>query len=99
RENNPNVNLNKIHATVVYRFINGKAVVTPVKIGPSDLTHTIITSGLTEEDKIVIGPYKVLDTLKHDQKLQDERTIEKDNDVNKAGGNKTASRIRNMIRE
>jgi HlyD family secretion protein len=99
RENNPNVNLNKIHATVVYRFINGKAVVTPVKIGPSDLTHTIITSGLTEEDKIVVGPYKVLDTLKHDQKLQDERTIEKDNDVNKAGGNKTASRIRNMIRE
>jgi hypothetical protein len=63
------------------------------------LTHTIITAGLTEEDKIVVGPYKVLDTLKNDQKLQDERTIEKDDDVNKADTNKTASRIRNMIRE
>jgi len=75
RENNPNVDLNKIHATVVYRYIDGKAVVTPVKIGPSDLTHTIITSGLTEKDKIVVGPYKVLDTLKHDQKLTDERDL------------------------
>jgi HlyD family secretion protein len=75
RENNPNVDLNKIHATVVYRYIDGKAVVTPVKIGPSDLTHTIITSGLTNEDKIVVGPYKVLDVLKHDRKLTDEREL------------------------
>jgi hypothetical protein len=40
------------------------------------LTHTIIVSGLKEADKVVVGPYKVLDNLKHDQKLQDEREVE-----------------------
>jgi len=73
RENSPELNKSKTHAIVVYRYIDGKAVVTPVKIGPSDLTHTIITAGISEEDEIVVGPFKVLDTLKHDQKLKDER--------------------------
>jgi len=76
RENSPELNKNKMHAIVVYRYIDGKAVVTPVKIGPSDLTHTVITAGISEEDKIVVGPYKVLDTLKHGQKLKDEREAE-----------------------
>ena len=76
RESSPELDKNKTHATVVYRYNEGKAVVTPVKIGPSDLTHTIITSGLTEADKIVVGPYKVLDGLKHDQELRDEREVE-----------------------
>jgi len=76
RENSPEVDTAKTYATVVYRYIDGKAVVTPVKIGQSDLTHTIITSGITEEDKIVVGPYKELEKLKHDQKIQDEREVE-----------------------
>ena len=76
RENSPYVNKDKTFATVVYRYIDGKAVVTPVKIGESDLTHTIIESGVTEEDKIVVGPYKVLDSIKHGMKIQDEREVE-----------------------
>ena len=76
RENSPYVNKDKTFATVVYRYIDGKAVVTPVKIGESDLTHTIIESGVSEEDKIVVGPYKVLDSLKHGMKIQDEREVE-----------------------
>jgi len=76
RENCPEVDTNKTYATVVYRYADGKAVVTPVKIGQSDLTHTIIKSGITEKDKIVVGPYKVLESLKHDQKIQDEREVE-----------------------
>jgi len=75
RENSPLVDTAKTYATVVYRYIDGKAVVTPVKIGQSDLTHTIIKAGITEEDKIVVGPYKVLEKLKHDQKIQDEREV------------------------
>jgi HlyD family secretion protein len=66
----------KTFATVVYRYVDGKAVVTPVNIGQSDLTHTIIKSGVTEEDKIVVGPFKELQNLKHDQKIQDEREVE-----------------------
>jgi HlyD family secretion protein len=73
RESSPEVDTAKTYATVVYRYIDGKAVVTPVKIGQSNLTHTIIKSGITEEDKIVVGPYKVLESIKHDQLIQDER--------------------------
>ncbi len=76
REKSPHVDTAKAYATVVYCLVDGKAVVTPVKIGQSDLTHTIILSGITEEDKIVVGPYKVLEELKHDQKIRDEREVE-----------------------
>jgi HlyD family secretion protein len=76
RENSEILDKNKIHATVVYRCVDGKAVVTPVKIGNSDLTHTIVTAGISEGDKIVIGPYKELDGLKHDQKIKDEKEVE-----------------------
>ena len=73
RENCPEIDTKKTFALVVYRYIDKKAVVTPVQIGSSNLTHTIITSGLSAEDQVVIGPYKVLDTLKHDQGLKDEQ--------------------------
>ena len=76
REKSPHVDTAKAYATVVYCLVDGKAVVTPIKIGQSDLTHTIILSGITDEDKIVVGPYKVLEELKHDQKIQDEREVE-----------------------
>jgi len=73
REKSPNVDPNKTYATVVFRYVDGKAVVAPVKIGRSDLTHTIIEQGITEDDRIVIGPYKVLEGIKHDQLIIDER--------------------------
>jgi HlyD family secretion protein len=76
RENSPEVDTAKTYAAVVYRYIDGKAVVTPVKTGQSNLTHTIIESGITEEDKIVVGPYKVLESIKHDQIIQDEREVQ-----------------------
>jgi HlyD family secretion protein len=90
RENSSELDKSKTHAIVVYRYIDGKAVVTPVKIGPSDLTHTIITAGISEEDEIVVGPFKVLDTLKHDQKLKDEREAgsQSDEDSEKATSDK-----------
>jgi HlyD family secretion protein len=73
RENSPEVDKAKTYVPVVYRYNDGKAVVTPVKIGQSNLTHTIIESGVTEEDKVVVGPYKVLESIKHDMLIQDER--------------------------
>jgi HlyD family secretion protein len=90
RDNCVELDKNKTHATVVYCYNDGKAVVTPVKIGPSDLTHTIITAGVSEEDRIVIGPYKVLDGLKHDRDLKDEREVksEADEDGEKTDANK-----------
>lgn len=69
----PEVDKTKSIVPVVYRYKDGKAVATPVVIGASDLTHTIIKSGLADGDLIITGPYKVLETLKHDQKVKDER--------------------------
>ncbi|MBT3380965.1 MAG: HlyD family efflux transporter periplasmic adaptor subunit [Lentisphaerae bacterium] len=63
--------------TVVYRIIDGKAVATPVDVGPSDATHTVVDLGLSETDRVVTGPYKVLEKLKHDQLIEDE-TIAKE---------------------
>jgi hypothetical protein len=78
RDKSTELDKSKKFATVVYRFIDGKAVATPVRAGQSDLTHTIILAGLKDGDKVVVGPYKILDNLKHDQKLKDEREAEKE---------------------
>jgi HlyD family secretion protein len=76
RDNCSEVNKNKTFVTVVYRFVDGKAVVTPVKMGKSDLRYTIIKSGLNEGDKVIVGPYKVLESIGHDHNVQDEREVE-----------------------
>lgn len=92
RENSPEIDKAKTYAAVVYRYIDGKAVVTPVETGQSNLTHTIIKSGITEEDKIVVGPYKVLESIKHDQIIQDEREAQaKRKDVKAATKEETAN--------
>lgn len=70
--NKPEVDQNKSMCTVVYRLVNGKTVVTPVRIGASDMTHTIVESGLGEDDAIVVGPFKILDTIQHDVAATDE---------------------------
>lgn len=73
REDNPNVDKKKTFATVVYRVAADQAVVTPVTVGPSDETHTVIEGGLTLEDRVIVGPFKVLEKLKHDGKVKQER--------------------------
>ncbi|MBI9017121.1 MAG: efflux RND transporter periplasmic adaptor subunit [Phycisphaerae bacterium] len=78
RQDNPNVDMAKTEALIVYRMVDGKAVATPVEIGSSDISHIIIKSGINENDIVVIGPYKVLGTLKHGQKLIDEKEADKD---------------------
>jgi len=71
----------KAFASVVFVYKDGKAVATPVKIGASNTTQTIIKSGLMAEDKIVVGPYKELENFKHDQKIQDEREVQAKKDA------------------
>ena len=71
----PEVDRSKTLVTVVYRMVDGKALVTPVKVGPSDITHTLIESGLTEGDQVIVGPYKVLEGLANDTNVRDEKTV------------------------
>jgi HlyD family secretion protein len=66
------VDKTRTFTTVVYRKVNGKSVVTPVKTGPSDITHTSIVAGLTEGDAIIVGPFKVLENLRHDTTIEEE---------------------------
>ncbi|MBN2513634.1 MAG: efflux RND transporter periplasmic adaptor subunit [Sedimentisphaerales bacterium] len=73
---NPLVDANKTDVTVVFRYNNKKAIATPVRIGPGDTTHIIIKEGLKVGDQIIIGPYKVLDALKHEQAVRDEKEVE-----------------------
>ncbi len=73
RDSSPNIDRNKMDATVVFRFIDGKAVVTPVVIGPGDLNHIIVHSGLGVGDTVVVGPYKALDGLHHNQLIAEEK--------------------------
>jgi HlyD family secretion protein len=73
RDASPNVPTGKAEIPVVYRFIDGKAVVTPVKIGAADATCTEIVSGLADDARVIVGPYKVLETLRHDQAAKDDR--------------------------
>jgi HlyD family secretion protein len=67
--NAPEVDSTKTTQTVVYRLINGKAVVTPVKVGASDVTRTMIKSGLNVGDQVVTGPFKVLETIADGQAM------------------------------
>lgn len=69
----PEVEKNKTLAAVVFRMVGDKAVVTPVTIGASDMSHTLIESGLKEGEKLIVGPYKALPNLKHDVKVKDEK--------------------------
>jgi HlyD family secretion protein len=77
-ENNPIVDIKKTQAPVVYRLIDNKTVVTPVRIGPSDLTHTLIREGLTAGDTVIVGPYKILEGLQHDQSVEEEKNLKAD---------------------
>lgn len=69
----PEVERTKAMTPVVFRYVDGKAKATPVKIGPSDLTHTVIEAGLEEGAVVITGPYKVLESIQHDQVVKDEK--------------------------
>jgi HlyD family secretion protein len=62
----------KTYATVVYKLVDGKAVVVPVRMGASDMTHTIVEAGLSADDKVIVGPFKVLEKVKHGDLLKEE---------------------------
>ncbi len=78
-DGNANVDTNKVFARVVYAVgDDGKTRAVPVSIGNSDVTHTIITAGLKEGERIVTGPFKVLTTLRQDQLVSEEKAGNKD---------------------
>lgn len=91
-EGNALIKRGDTYARVIYRIVpvegadakdregrqKFKTIATPVSIGSSDLTRTVVIAGLKEGERIVTGPFKVLQNLKHDQQVVEEG-IEKDN--------------------
>lgn len=71
-KSSPLVPKNRRVTTVVFRVVDGKAVVTPVVTGPSNLTDTLIKEGLTAGDTIITGPYRSLEKLKDGDAVEKE---------------------------
>lgn len=80
RKDNELVDLNKTFTRIVYRVVEGKTVATPVSVGPSDLTQTVITAGLSKGDIIVSGPFRTLVDLKHDKAVKDQDEKDEESD-------------------
>lgn len=49
---------------VVFKVVNDKAVQVPVKTGIADATGIEVTSGISDRDKVITGPYRSLKKLK-----------------------------------
>ena len=48
---------------VIFVIKDGKAICTPVKIGPSSLVETIVAEGINPDDHVIVGPYKAIEKL------------------------------------
>lgn len=60
---------------IVFLDENGVAVATPVRLGSSSLTETIVEMGLSAGQSVVVGPYKTLEQLKGGEKLRKETIV------------------------
>jgi HlyD family secretion protein len=71
-KSSPLVQKNRRVTPVVFRVVDGKAVVTPVSTGPSNLSDTLIKEGITAGDNIITGPYRALEKIKDGEAVQKE---------------------------
>lgn len=82
--NNESITLGNTFSRVVFRVEDVPGVLTadgkqvkkvmalPVRAGSSDLTRTVVLTGLKDGERIVTGPFKVLQGLKHEQEVVEE---------------------------
>ncbi len=66
--------------SVVFIMEEGKAVQRPVETGLSDDTHVQIISGVEEGEPVIIGPYRTLKILDHDDKVRLRKVKKKSSD-------------------
>ncbi|MEM8873263.1 MAG: efflux RND transporter periplasmic adaptor subunit [Planctomycetota bacterium] len=82
----PEVASDQLVTAVVYVVRDGKAFVTPVEVGASDLTHTVIEAGVAEGDVILTGPYTLLETVRDGDTLtMEDATPEASDDESEDG--------------
>lgn len=72
---NPIIDKDNTFTQMVYKIVDGKTIAQPVKVGPSDLTHTVILEGVEPDDQVVTGPFRILETLTGDVAVRDEAEV------------------------
>jgi HlyD family secretion protein len=58
---------------VVFKVVDGKVVLTPVKSGISDETDVVIVEGLKDGETVVTGPYRSVKSLKHGDLVREKK--------------------------
>ena len=76
----PEVRQRRRETPVVYVEREGVARVVPVDVGDSDLLRTRILSGLSAGDRVITGPFRILDNLRDGQRVRDEAAESNDAD-------------------
>lgn len=76
--NSPLVDRLRTFTSVVYVLDGGKAKARPVRTGVSDLTDTIILEGLEVDDRVIVGPFRVLRDLEDGDEVQADETTDDD---------------------
>jgi len=76
------VDKNKTFVRVVYVLRDGKAMETPIKIGPSDLTATAVLAGLDPGAEVIVGPWKTLQELDNKKAVHKRKPKQDDGAVN-----------------
>lgn len=73
-DGSPLIDRTRTFARVVYVYneAEGIARVRPVEIGPSDLTDTVIESGLEAGERVIVGPFKALRDLEDGGRVKPE---------------------------
>lgn len=79
-EGNEQIDPNKTFASVVYKVVDGKAIATPVIVGASDLTNSVIIEGLEAGDLVIVGPYRELLNLRHDMDVRDMNAVSEEDE-------------------
>ena len=64
---------------VVFKVVDGKAVLTPVRTGISDESDVVVVEGLKAGDRLVTGPYRAI------KKLKDGEAVKKRSDTKDKG--------------
>ncbi|MCU0302759.1 MAG: efflux RND transporter periplasmic adaptor subunit [Thermoanaerobaculales bacterium] len=70
---------------VVYVVVDGRTDVRRVATGVADVLYVAITDGLTEGEEIVVGPYRTLKNLEHDEAVRVEAKPEDEDDDDSGG--------------
>ena len=81
---NPLVDVERITVPVVYVVKDGKAVCHPVLVGPSSLSETIISEGLPTDSRVIVGPYKALESLEDGDAVKESDEGFRDDDAEKS---------------